>query len=227
MTCDELKEQLIDYVRGAGDRVAVEDHLSGCTACRDELESLGPVWDRLGRWPDESPNMGLKDRVVDALAAAEPSPRAHPGVWRSPAPYLRAALALALFATGAWLGAWYARPGTPPPDPRAEFVLFLYDDPVAEAARTSEEALRTVEEYKDWAGGLARAGKLVAGEKLTDERRLFSAVTGTGPVVPGGTRLGGYFVIRAGSEEEAAAIVAGCPHISHGGTIELRRIDPV
>lgn len=227
MTCDELKEQLIDYVRGAGDRVAVEDHLAGCTDCRDELASLGPVWNRLGRWSDEAPSMGLKDRVVASLAAAEPSPRAHPGVWRSPAPYLRAALALALFATGAWLGAWYSRPGTPPQDSRAEFVLFLYDDPVAEAARTPEEAQRTVEEYKSWAGGLARAGKLVAGEKLTEERRLFGAVTGSEPVVPGETTLGGYFVIRAGSEEEAAAIVAGCPHLVHGGTIELRRIDPV
>lgn len=227
MTCDELKEQLIDYVRGAGDRVAVEDHLSGCTACREELASIGPIWDRLGRWPDEAPSMELKDRVVDALEAAEPARPVHPGVWRSPATYLRAVLALALMATGAWIGAWYATPGTPPPDPRPEFVLFLYDDPIAEAARTPEQARRTVEEYKAWAGGLARAGKLVAGEKLTDERRLFGAVTGSGPVVPEGTMLGGYFVIRAGSEEEAAAIVAGCPHLVHGGTIELRRIDPV
>lgn len=227
MTCDELKEQLIDYVRGAGDRSAVETHLEGCATCRDEVTSLGSAWERLGSWPDEAPSLEMRDRLVHALDAAEPAPLVHPGVFRSPALYVRAALALALFATGAWLGAWYVRPGTPAPDPRAEFVLFLYDDPVAEAARTPDEARRTVEEYKAWAGGLARAGQLVAGEKLTEERRLFGAVTASGPVVPGGTSLGGYFVIRAGSEEEAAAIVAGCPHLVHGGTIELRRIDPV
>lgn len=227
MTCDELNGQLIDYVRGAGDRAAVEGHLAGCPACRAEVASLGPLWERLGNWPDEDPGLALKDRVIVALDAAEPVPRAHPGFWGSPAPYLRAAMAVALLAIGAWLGGWYAKPVTPPHDPRAEFVLFLYDDPVAEAARTPEEARRTVEEYKEWAGGLASAGSLVAGEKLTDERRLFGAIGGSGPVSPQGAALGGYFVIRAGSEEEAAAIAAGCPHLVHGGAIELRRIDPV
>lgn len=227
MTCDELNGQLIDYVRGAGDRAAVEEHLAGCAACRDEVASLGPVWERLGHWPDDAPGLELRDRVIGALDAAEPVPLAHPGIWRTPTPYFGAALAVALLAMGAWIGAWYAKPVTPAPDPRAEFVLFLYDDPVAEAARTPEEARRTVEEYKAWAGGLARAGSLVAGEKLTDERRLFSALSGSGPVTPQGAALGGYFVIRAGSDEEAAAIAAGCPHLVHGGAIELRRIDPV
>lgn len=227
MSCDELKEQLIDYVRGAGDRAAVEAHVAHCPACRDALASLGSVWEKLARWPDEIPSDALKGRVLAAFDGAEPLPRAHPGLWHSPTPYLRVALAIVLLATGAWLGAWYTKPATPPPDSRAEFVLFLYDDPVTEAARTPEEALRTVEEYKAWAGGLARAGNLVAGEKLTEQRRLFGAVSGSGPVVPAGTSLGGYFVIRAASDEEAAAIAAGCPHLVHGGAIELRRIDPV
>ena len=227
MTCDELNGQLIDYVRGDGDRAAVEEHLAGCPACRDEVASLGPLWERLGNWPDDEPSLALRDRVIGALDTAEPGPRDHPGIWRTPAPYLRAAMAVALLAVGGWLGAWYAKPGTSPPDTRAEFVLFLYDDPVAEAARTPDEMRRTVEEYKAWAGGLARAGSLVAGEKLTEERRLFRAVSGSGPVVPQGVALGGYFVIRAGSDEEAAAIAAGCPHLVHGGAIELRRIDPV
>lgn len=227
MTCDELKEQLIDGIRGTGDRRAIEAHLAACPACREEADSLGSVWEMLGRWPDEVPGHAMADRTLAAIAGPDSTRPVHAGVLRSPSTYLRAAMAVVLVAAGAGLGAWYATPKTQPPDSRAQFVLFLYDDPVAEASRTSEEALRTVEEYKAWAGGLARAGNLVAGEKLKDERRLFGAITGSGPVVPKGSALGGYFVIRAASDEEAAAIAADCPHLAHGGAIELRRIDPV
>lgn len=227
MTCDEMKERLIDDLRGEGDASAVTAHLAGCAACRDDVESLRAEWARLGRWADVRPGGDLRDRVLGALDDAEPVPPVHPGAWRAPSLALRSALAVALLAIGVGLGAWLARPEAPTPDPRAQFVLFLYDDPVTDTARTPEEVQATINEYKSWAGGLARAGNLVAGEKLTNERRMFGAVSNAGPVVPEGASLGGYFVIRAGSPEEAAAIVAGCPHLVHGGAIELRQIDPV
>lgn len=228
MTCDELKERLIDELRGAGDEAAVTAHLAGCATCRDEAASIREVWERLGRWPDARPDDGFRDRVLEALDAAEPVPPVHPSVWRASSLAARATAAVALLAIGMGLGVWITRPQAPQPeDPRAQFVLFLYDDPAVDAARTPEEMQATVDEYKAWAGGLAEAGNLVAGEKLTSERRMFGAVSSAGPVVPAGVSLGGYFVIRAGSPEEAAAIAAGCPHLVHGGAIELRRIDPV
>ena len=35
----------------------------------------------------------------------------------------------------------------------------------------------------------------------------------------------GLFLIRAGTLDEARAIVATCPHVLRGGRVELRRID--
>jgi anti-sigma factor RsiW len=44
MTCDEIKERLIDFLYGElspADRAAFEAHLVGCDGCRREVESLG------------------------------------------------------------------------------------------------------------------------------------------------------------------------------------------
>ena len=38
---------------------------------------------------------------------------------------------------------------------------------------------------------------------------------------------GGYFVLQAESYDAAVDIARSCPHLTYGGSIELRRIDPV
>ena len=43
---------------------------------------------------------------------------------------------------------------------------------------------------------------------------------------PNGDRLGGFFLIRASGFAEAQRIAADCPHLRHGGRVELRTIQP-
>jgi hypothetical protein len=76
-----------------------------------------------------------------------------------------------------------------------------------------------VSEYRNWAIGLRKAGAEIRGEKLSPERheRL-------GPAAPGGAPLGGYFVVSAKDWASAMEVARSCPHLKHGGTIEVREI---
>lgn len=133
---------------------------------------------------------------------------------------LAAAAALAIFATGLGVGRWTLRSGTATPVRSApRFVLFLYDAP-SEPAMTDAQMQERVSEYRNWAMGLRKRGAEIMGEKLTREReeRL-------GPAAIGGAPLGGYFVISAKDWDAAMEVARSCPHLKHGGTIEVRQIE--
>ncbi len=126
--------------------------------------------------------------------------------------------AIGLFMAGLTLGRALA-PGGGEPGPR--YALLLYDP--AGFDRTIPEST-LVEEYRGWAESLGQ--RLALGEKLGGQGRLLSnggeatldESAQTGP-------LGGLFIVRAGSWEEAVAIARSCPHLRHGGMIAVRRIE--
>ena len=133
---------------------------------------------------------------------------------------LAAAAALAIFATGLGVGRWTLQSGAASPaDSTPRFVLFLYDAP-SEPAMTDAQMQERVSEYRNWAIGLRKRGAAITGEKLTRERqeRLGPAATGAAP-------LGGYFVISARDWDTAMDVARSCPHLKHGGTIEVRQIE--
>ena len=133
---------------------------------------------------------------------------------------LAAAAALAIFGVGLGVGRWTlqgrAASGA---DSAPKFVLFLYDAP-SEPAMTDAQMQERVSEYRNWAIGLRKSGTSITGEKLTRERheRLGPAATGAAP-------LGGYFVISAKDWSAAMEVARSCPHLKHGGTIEVREIE--
>lgn len=63
-------------------------------------------------------------------------------------------------------------------------------------------------------------GTLTDGQKLTDE---VSAIGTT----PQRSDVGGFFRIVARDRAEAEAVARSCPHVRHGGWIEVREIDHV
>jgi anti-sigma factor RsiW len=49
----KMREILLDYPAGrleSGTRVALEQHLAGCSACREAVETQTAVWDALDAW---------------------------------------------------------------------------------------------------------------------------------------------------------------------------------
>jgi len=72
MNCDEVREQLPDYWTGSLDESAssrMQAHLSACSMCRTEAETLGAIWKKLGAIPEERPSRALRARFEATLEA--------------------------------------------------------------------------------------------------------------------------------------------------------------
>jgi hypothetical protein len=129
---------------------------------------------------------------------------------------LAAAAGVALFCAGLFLG--QRRPEAPASASGPRFALFLYDAP-SEPGLSDAQMQERVSEYRNWAIELRKAGADIRGEKLKPEgRRLGSAGPGEAP-------LGGYFIVSAKDWSAAMEIARSCPHLKHGGTIEVREIE--
>ena len=114
-----------------------------------------------------------------------------------------------------------------------DYLLLLHEDPSQYAAMSPAEMQAVIERYRQWAQKMAAAGRLAGGHKLADEGgkrvRVGSGrpLVTDGPFIESKDVIGGYFVIRAASYDDAVAAVADCPHLRGGNEIELRRIDKV
>jgi hypothetical protein len=173
----------------------------------------------------------LSSEMREALCAlprhAEPPPGAERrvlrkltrlGLVRPPARWWRhAALAAALllsFAAGHLSG----RSSAPPPQGAAggeSWLLLLHG--AAEGPGDDLEA--RVSAISAWVRELRGAGVAVAGARLAPDADWLGAGTS-----PGGSELGGYFLLSGVGRERALAIARSCPLLAFGGRIELRRI---
>jgi hypothetical protein len=164
----------------------------------------------------------LESRVVAALRAegllsGGKRPRAR-GWGRRVLVAAGLAASLAAFGLG-----WWARGGE-----RAgaasggeRYALLLHDTGVALAP--AEEA-RRVAEYGSWAAELRRRGVAIDGEKLEDARTVLGAAGRRHERGPSPGALAGYFLLEAADPAAALAVAESCPHLRHGGSVELRRI---
>jgi hypothetical protein len=115
----------------------------------------------------------------------------------------------------------------------AQFVLLLHEGPNDNDGMSPEEIQRMIQEYGSWMESMGAAGRVVAGQKLTDEggRSLrgwgseFSVTDG--PWAEAKEVIGGFFQIKAADYDEAVALSRSCPHLKYRGRIELRRVDLV
>jgi hypothetical protein len=103
------------------------------------------------------------------------------------------------------------------------FVLFLLEGAAYQQPQGEPQQLERISAYRNWAIDLRKQGIPVNGTKLRDERELLGK---TGEE-RNDEQISGYFLIDAGSEEEALAIARKCPHLRYGGRIEVRRVHPV
>jgi len=101
--------------------------------------------------------------------------------------------------------------------------LLLLLEPAGAVLEPAVEALR-VQEYSEWAGGLAARGLLQAGEKLADGGEVVGAPAPAGS--PPAERVTGFFIVLAETEAAALEVAASSPHALHGGRVEVRRIEP-
>jgi len=72
MNCRNIKDMFPDYLIGDlddRDTLTAQAHLTDCSACRSELESLSDTWTKLGVLTEEHPSEGLRTRFYTMLEA--------------------------------------------------------------------------------------------------------------------------------------------------------------
>lgn len=132
--------------------------------------------------------------------------------------WIAAAAALVLFAAGFGLG---RHRGTS--HSQFTFVLLLREGPGWREAASPAEELQRVSEYKAWAGRWRANGLEIDGTKLGDRVETLSEKNAS--TVNDPDKIGGFFAIHAADLEAARAIARTCPHLTHGGRIEVRQIE--
>ena len=249
MDCERVREEFVERLTGTLDgsqsRV-IDEHIAGCAACRAETERMRELWTELGAVtvPAASGSAARVERMIDARARQH-SAATTPTQRVSPIP--RAAILAIGLAASLLIGVMLGRGSTSTPavpsapggttmaattDNKERYVLLLHGPArnratAADAAADSANEAALVAEYAAWAGRLAGEGKLLAGEKLADDPHSMLAANGTVDV-PRFTaeELGGFFIIQAADSAEAYRIARDCPHLKHGGTVQVRRIEP-
>ena len=113
------------------------------------------------------------------------------------------------------------------------YLLLLHESTTAGPELSPDEIQAIIERYMAWSTDLRAQDRLVRGDKLRDgtgrmlRRDGESLVVHDGPYAEAREVVGGFYLIRAGSLDEAQAISMTCPHLDLGGTIELREIEDV
>jgi hypothetical protein len=110
----------------------------------------------------------------------------------------------------------------------SQFMLFIRAG--EEKDLSPEQIQQAIERYSTWARKLSEQGKLVAAEKLKDNNGLLLSTRGgqivvDGPFAETKETIGGYFIVEAGSLDEAITIARECPALSNGALVELREIE--
>jgi len=184
----------------------------------DDRRGPRPPFDSLPR--EQAPPPTLEDRVVDRLRERRflrPAPGRGAARWLLP---------LAASLLGVALG-WTVRGVASPAAPEGTgeaplFLLLLSGDPSAGLTGAERVAL-----YREWAVGLAHAGRLVEAEKLTSGGLVLDGASAeVRPVPIDAASPSGFFLIRAASLEEAIGLARESPHARLGGRVTVRPIDP-
>lgn len=182
---------------------------------QDELDS-GKIRSLEELRRDVPPSPGLEARVLERLRAERlVRRRARLG----PA-LARAAVLAAVFVAGIVLGD--RRPESTDRTEGRRYVLLLFEGAGYRTPATPEAERERVAEYAAWARGLAEGGRLVEGEKLDEAVQQLGRPPGSEAPVE---TLTGFFVIEAESMPEAVEIARTTPHLRHGGSVEVRRIE--
>jgi hypothetical protein len=90
-----------------------------------------------------------------------------------------------------------------------------------------EEMQNNMQQWFGWINGLKAKGLYVSGEALLPGGKAVKgadAVITDGPFAESKEVVGGYFIIKAASIEDAAEIGKGSPDLPYGGSVEVREV---
>ena len=112
-----------------------------------------------------------------------------------------------------------------------QYMLLIYGDEEGWNARTDDELQALNQGYEGLTRDLVAAGKLAGASELqpvgtatTVRVRNGDAIVSDGPFAETKEHLGGYYLVEAGSIDDAVAIAATIPSVKMGGSVEVRAL---
>lgn len=229
MNCDDVHAMVIDALvtQRAPTDPALLAHLDSCAACRATREHYETLWQEMGELAVSNPSPSARARFGLRLGATRlTAPSLAP---RSRFPWSLGATAAMLVAAlaGYYVGG-LRLPERAVPVPREAaapeptYLMLLHEDSTFRRGEPPVPRAVLVAEYARWADPLERAGTLINAAALPDSAIWLGPPHARTAL---GDRVDGFFVIRAKDRAEAERVAATCPHLKHGGRIELRLID--
>jgi hypothetical protein len=251
MNCEAARAAIIDALADTIDndtRAALDAHTTQCDACAAEAAALRVLWRDLRDLETPAPSADVVERMRSAIVAGTVETTARlathgPGGVASDrklngnsrrGTLLAASVALFIGLATGWTARDMSGAGddsssataATPQEGLEPFLILLRGPPAPPpGSPPPDEAAvaAAVARYVAWADTLRAQGRLISAEKLEDgSARWLGEFPPDGPP---GSDIGGFYLIRARSWDEAEAIAATGPHIGYGGTIELRAIE--
>ena len=91
-----------------------------------------------------------------------------------------------------------------------------------------EEMQQVAGQWKSWFDRLSAQGQAIAGNPLEREGKIVSGTHGRvvadGPFAESKEAIGGYFLLRVASLDEAVAIAKKYPGLAYGAAVEVRPV---
>jgi hypothetical protein len=111
-----------------------------------------------------------------------------------------------------------------------KYVLLIYTDHAANAARSKEESQAILDKYMEYTNEVVKNGVARGGEELRDADtartvrvRNGETLTTDGPYAETKEQLGGFYILDCASMEEALEYAAKIPSAVHG-SVEVRPV---
>lgn len=104
--------------------------------------------------------------------------------------------------------------------------MFIFRGGLDPQTASPEDFQQNMDQWMEWVGGLQANGTYVAGEALMPTGKTLhkgNLIT-DGPFVESKEIVGGFFIVRAASIEEATEIAKGSPDLPLGGSVEIRDV---
>jgi hypothetical protein len=92
-----------------------------------------------------------------------------------------------------------------------------------------EQMQQVIDQWMNWFNGLKENGTALAGNPLEPEGKIVSGknrAVSDGPFAEAKETIGGYFLLKVATMDEAVAIAKQCPGLPYGIRVEVRPVAP-
>jgi hypothetical protein len=105
--------------------------------------------------------------------------------------------------------------------------MFIFRNKNDRPQPTPEEMQNIMQQWMGWIDKLKKQNVYSAGEPLTPPGKVVKGNEATitdGPFAESKEVVGGFFIVKANSLEEATELAKDCPDLPNGGSVEVREI---